>query len=63
MGLTPYSGDTKAMVRPEDKSIRYRIAAVSKHGVSPFSPLIPNNPIFYHGQEFRDFFLSKVNFL
>jgi len=54
------SGDTKTSSKEEDRHVRYRIAAVSKSGVSPFGPLIPHNPIFYHGQQFREFLLAKV---
>ncbi|PRP88397.1 hypothetical protein PROFUN_03311 [Planoprotostelium fungivorum] len=53
-------GDTKTKQLEEDRRVRYRVAAVSKSGVSPFGPLIPANSIFYHGREFREFLLTKA---
>eukprot|EP01117_Protostelium_nocturnum_P008405 TRINITY_DN2_c1_g1_i1.p1 TRINITY_DN2_c1_g1~~TRINITY_DN2_c1_g1_i1.p1 ORF type:complete len:430 (+),score=120.59 TRINITY_DN2_c1_g1_i1:408-1697(+) len=39
---------------------RYRVATVSKQGVSPFGPLIPQDPIFTYGPEFRSYLLCKA---
>jgi hypothetical protein len=39
---------------------QYRIAVVSKPGVVPFGPLLPSEPTWTNGSEFKEFLLTKV---
>lgn len=44
----------------DDGKVHYRVEIVTKPGVPPSFPLLPDPPVFEKGADFRNFLLSKM---
>ena len=50
----------KVHEKRQDKTF-YEVAVVTKSGVEPYGPYIPQPAIFENDQNFREFLLAKCN--
>jgi hypothetical protein len=57
--------DVFIVVEPlkEGDKVKYRVGIANKEDVPPYSPFLPDPPVFEHNQALSDFLLCKGTYL